>query len=361
MTVARDGAGVIAKPAVSARRLTGSLAKIAPVLRATLPARLLQKASSYLSDGPGHAQRAVHTALDRYPEVFAAAANFGRTMLADGDTRPLRILSFGCSTGEECFSLRQYFPDAAIYGCDINKAVLAIAAGRQRHGGITFFHSSSQTLAEHGPFDIVFCMSSLCLFPEADRPSGENGTFPFSAFDNLVSEIDRNLRPGGLLVVYNASYPFKLSRVATHYDVVEADVVVENGFVNKLHRGGRAFTVTVSKDHSRCHRMVSDPQDYQDSDFVDCLFRKRDGLPHAMSLTLSPTLSLASQVLCSYTLSDDDVFRGVPGLLATTYDIELVREPGGTMFERITYSRSSVTGGGSASRRRFVRPVGLLW
>ena len=326
-------------------------------LRAAVSARVLHKASSFLSDGPWQAQRAVHTALDRYPEVFAAAAHFSRTMRPDGDARPLRILSFGCSTGEECFSLRCYFPDDAIHGCDINRSVLAIAESRQRDGGITFFHSSSKTLAEHGPFDVVFCMSSLCLFPEADRPSGDNGTFPFSAFDDLLSEIDANLRPGGLLVVYNASYQFRLSGIARGYDLVEADVVVENGFVNKLHRSGRAFTVSVAKDHSRSHRMVSDPQDYQDADFVGCLFRKRDGQIHPLSLTLSPTLSSGSHVLCSYTLSDHDLFADVPRLLAATYGIELVREPSGGLFERIAYRRESVVRGTVTPTRCFVRPV----
>jgi hypothetical protein len=54
------------------------------------------------------------------------------------------------------------------------------------------------------------------------------------------------------------------------------------------------------------------------------------------------------------------VFRGVPGLLAATYEVELVREPGGAMFERIAYRRGSIAGGGSAPTRRFVRPVSVF-
>ncbi len=355
--MAQDGSGVIAKPRMNTRRFGGSLFRVPPALRATLPSRLLQKASALLTDGPWHAQRAVHTALDRYPEIFSAASRYSRTMRPDGSVQQLRILSFGCSTGEECFTLRQYFPDSAIYGCDINRSVLAIASARQRHGGITFFHSSSEMLAQHGPFDIVFCMSSLCLFPEADRAAGEDGTFPFAAFDELLCGIDANLRPGGLLVVYNASYPFRLSAIAPQYDIIDADAVVENGFVNKLHRSGRAFTVTAAKDHSRCHRMISDPKDYRDSDFVDCLFRKRDGQPHDLSLILSPTLSPVSQVLCNYTLSDEDVFRPISGLLTATHEVELLREPSGKLFERIAYRRKSVVAGNFAPTRQFVRPV----
>jgi SAM-dependent methyltransferase len=329
--------------------------RVRPILRATLTGHLLRAGLSLLAQRPWQAQRAVHTALDRYPEAFAAAAHFARTMRPVGDTRALRVLSFGCSTGEECFSLRAYFPDAAIYGCDTNDSVLAIATARQKLGGITFFHSSSKTLRDHGPFDIVFCMSSLCLFPEANRQSGENGTFSFSAYDDLLSEINGNLRPGGLLIIYNGSYPFSLSHAASEYDVVQADILVENGFVNKLHRNGRAFTVTETKDHSHCHRMVSDPKTYQDRDFTDCMFRKRDGRRHQLSVDLSPTVDPNSQVLCSYVLHDEDVFGNLPRMLTASLAVELVRGRSGTLFECIEYSRTSIVTGHPALTGRFVR------
>lgn len=57
---------------------------------------------------PGSHQLVDWTAANRYPEIFAAAA------AAAPDAR--RILSFGCSTGEECVSLAEYFPKAEIIG-----------------------------------------------------------------------------------------------------------------------------------------------------------------------------------------------------------------------------------------------------
>src|SRR5882724_9636400 len=56
-----------------------------------------------------------HTLLNRYPWLF----QFARESL--GDTADLRVLSFGCSLGEEVFALRKYFPAAAIKGIDIDR------------------------------------------------------------------------------------------------------------------------------------------------------------------------------------------------------------------------------------------------
>jgi hypothetical protein len=82
------------------------------------PKRILRKigrlhfARLVASLHPGCHQGPNKTALDRYPEIFAAAA------AAAPNAR--RILSFGCSTGEECVTLANYFPNAQIVGTDIN-------------------------------------------------------------------------------------------------------------------------------------------------------------------------------------------------------------------------------------------------
>jgi hypothetical protein len=62
------------------------------------------------------------TKLNRYPEIFAAATK------AAPSAR--KILSFGCSTGEECVTLANYFPTAQIIGADINVLNLTWAPRR---------------------------------------------------------------------------------------------------------------------------------------------------------------------------------------------------------------------------------------
>src|SRR5581483_6848361 len=59
------------------------------------------------------------TQPDRYPAIF----RFVQARL--GAETPAAILSFGCATGEEVFSLRRYFPRATIKGVDINPGNIA--------------------------------------------------------------------------------------------------------------------------------------------------------------------------------------------------------------------------------------------
>ena len=72
------------------------------------------------------AQESTATLINRYPNIFG----FLRTVMAtrhgpDLGGETIRILSFGCSTGAEVLSVRAYFPDAEILGCDINTAALS--------------------------------------------------------------------------------------------------------------------------------------------------------------------------------------------------------------------------------------------
>jgi chemotaxis methyl-accepting protein methylase len=69
-------------------------------------------------------QTAPYTWRNRYPVLFNLAAEL------KPDAR--RILSFGCSIGEEIISLRIRFPRAEIVGAEINPRTRAIAAAPPR-------------------------------------------------------------------------------------------------------------------------------------------------------------------------------------------------------------------------------------
>ena len=75
------------------------------------------------------------TKANRYPKIF------GFVQARLGAESNVRILSYGCSTGEEVFSIRGYFPRAGIKGIDINAANIAVCRRRLKQTGdaaITF-------------------------------------------------------------------------------------------------------------------------------------------------------------------------------------------------------------------------------
>ena len=163
-----------------------------------------------------------YTRPDRYPWLFSfAAARIG--------SRPnLRILSFGCSRGEEVFSLRRYFPGATIKGIDINPRNIARALARARAEGApgVTFETAATTQAEPSKFyDAIFCLAVLC---NGDLTTSKaqrcDPVLYFETFDRMVGDFARCLRPGGLLVLHTTNFRLCDTAVAPDFAVVhEAD------------------------------------------------------------------------------------------------------------------------------------------
>ena len=154
---------------------------------------------------PGSHQLVDWTAPNRYPEIFAAAA------AAAPDAR--RILSFGCSTGEECVSLASYFPEAEIVGADINLLSL-LKAWKKRSDRIRFVYSSDRILSRLGGFDVVFCMAVL----RAAKKRQRLGNYPFKLFEERALFLESLVRPGGLFVIHNSMYRFSDTSHRGAYD-----------------------------------------------------------------------------------------------------------------------------------------------
>jgi len=106
------------------------------------------------------------TGMDRYPAIFSACREYF------GDKRDLKILSFGCSTGEEVLTLRQYFPSAFITGADINRRSLSVCRKRKVDDRIAFVYSSRDAIRALGPFDAIFCMAVLQRTPHMIQAEG---------------------------------------------------------------------------------------------------------------------------------------------------------------------------------------------
>ena len=144
------------------------------------------------------------THFDRHPRIFS----FVRDGLPQGAA--LRLLSYGCSTGEEAFSLRTYFPEAEIVGIDINPRSIRVCRKKQARSGDTrmrFVHAAVPPDGSAGVYDAVFC-HSVFRHGElgATRPETCSHLIRFADFDEIVRRLGRSLKAGGYLAITGSNF-----------------------------------------------------------------------------------------------------------------------------------------------------------
>jgi SAM-dependent methyltransferase len=166
----------------------------------------------------GRFQPYPYTLPDRYPWLFDFAAQ-----ALEGLESP-RLLSFGCSRGDEVFSLRRRLPEAAIKGVDIDPANIAAALARSRalddHG--LSFETASDTRGEPSRhYDAVFCLAVLCHGDLTVRRSRRSDPLlRFADFERTVADLARCIKPGGLLLLHTTNFRFADTVAATGFEVV---------------------------------------------------------------------------------------------------------------------------------------------
>lgn len=169
------------------------------------------------------------TAFNRYPELFKEVQK--NYPLSDGS---VKILSYGCSTGEECFSLRQYFPKAEIVGVDINHTNLKKATKKNSDNNIRFLFSSPGVITANGAYDIIFCLSVLCRWEDTKYLSNCENVYSFQKFETTIGFLANALVAGGFLVIYNSNFKFEDTRFFKDFEVVNTPSVLDSGFVTKF-------------------------------------------------------------------------------------------------------------------------------
>lgn len=155
------------------------------------------------------------TQHDRYPEIMARVRD---KVTGQG----LRVLSFGCSTGEEVTTLEGYFDECTVHGYDIDPSRVPDSIGH---------YSEYKELLPYS-YDVVFCMSVLCRWPEPQKPD-----YKFDLFETTLETIHRLIRPAGHLVIYNASYTFTDSALSSNYVPVNLNLK-DSGFVTRRTSAG---------------------------------------------------------------------------------------------------------------------------
>lgn len=159
------------------------------------------------------------TSADRYPKLFALA----HEQIGDGSDR--RILSFGCATGEEVWSLRRCFPSAEIVGIDISPRNIALCRRRLRSNpdlGLRFEIASSVDGEDAESFDAIFAMAVFRhggLTAESP-PSRCDSVIRFARFDQATTSLARCLKPGGLLFIKHAQFRFSETAAYRDFEVI---------------------------------------------------------------------------------------------------------------------------------------------
>lgn len=167
-------------------------------------------------------QISTFTNYNRYPDIFKEISNITPSTN--------KILSFGCSTGEECETLQElYFPNVNIVGLDINKKIINNNNIKKNKYKNIEYYSDIKDIS--GNFDLIVANSVMCIWPEQ-----YNNIYKFETFEKTLKVIDSLLNKNGYLCIYNSKYLFcetelfnnKYEKVKTLYN--------DTGFVTKYHK-----------------------------------------------------------------------------------------------------------------------------
>jgi SAM-dependent methyltransferase len=203
---------------------------------------------------PGRFQTYSHTLPNRYPWLFGFAAD--RLTGAGG----VRLLSFGCSRGDEVFALRDYFPGASIKGIDIDPRNIAACerrARRERAAEVSFAIAATTQAEADASYDAIFCLAVLCLGDLTTQGAQHcDPRLTFLDFERTVTDFSRCLKPSGLLVLHTTNFRF-------------CDVMVAREFETLLEAEPAQMAPDVQFD--RNNRLLPEPR------YRAVVFRKRLG------------------------------------------------------------------------------------
>lgn len=169
------------------------------------------------------------TGYDRYPEIFRESQ-----MMHSKAKEKIKIMSYGCSFGHECISLKKYFPAAGIFGFEISFFNLLYARIINRNKNIKYFKSNNNQIIRQGKFDIIFALSVLCRWEDSMGLQDISGLYPFSQFENTIELFDSVLNENGLLIIYNSNFRLSDTRYSEKFEPVNSQLIKESGFVSKF-------------------------------------------------------------------------------------------------------------------------------
>lgn len=158
------------------------------------------------------------TEEDRYPDLFKVCGNYFANDPA------VKILSFGCSTGEEVNTLGTYMPEASITGVEINNWCLSECSRKYKNNKFRFIHSLSADFKKLTGFNAIFCLAVFQHDKNRHRENNEiSDEYPFRKFEDQLIDLDKKLIKGGLLFIDNSDFRFLDTVVSEKYSVLEVE------------------------------------------------------------------------------------------------------------------------------------------
>ena len=165
-----------------------------------------------LRSGQFYHQQVTFTLSNRYPLVFQACADYLTCI------KNPQVLSFGCSTGEEVFSIGSYIPGARILGVDINQWCLNQCKKKNKNLSFSFCNRISDDFEQANGFDAIFC---LAVFQRTENRTNKDNFiasgFRFEQFEKEILVLDGKLKSGGLLIIDNVDFCFLDTVCAEYY------------------------------------------------------------------------------------------------------------------------------------------------
>ena len=152
--------------------------------------------------GACYYQRSNQTQKNRYPLLFSHCAGYLKKNEA-----PF-ILSFGCSTGEEVFTLGEYLPDAHIMGADINAWCIKQCKKKYKGPRFSFKHSLSSDVKAAMGFDAIFCLAVFQRTENRTDTSDIAQGLTFGQFEREILMLDEKLKPNGLFIIDHTDFSF---------------------------------------------------------------------------------------------------------------------------------------------------------
>lgn len=182
-----------------------------------------------------------YTEYNRTPEIFQASS-----LLPVDLPSKVKILSFGCSSGLETTALNNlYFPNADIHGYDIDKEIIKNNILENKYNNIRYFDNPDLLSSD---YNLIFCMSVLCRWPDGQA------NYKFTLFEETLKLLDKRLKVGGYLVIYNAQYLFNDTVLSNRYSPVKLNYI-DSGFVTKWDRN---FKNIISDNQDVIYKKNSD-------------------------------------------------------------------------------------------------------